>query len=62
MKEKPEKLLVLAKDLQDTVRGMVFHTDNLDLQRLLKQIDADLMDLQHKITMVIELSSKESEK
>ena len=62
MKEKSGKLLVLAKELQDTIRSMVLHADNLDLQRLLKQIDADLMDLQHKITMVIELSSKEPEK
>lgn len=62
MKEKPEKLAALAKELQDTIRDMLLQADNLDLQRLLKQIDADLMDLQHKITLVIELSSKEPKK
>jgi hypothetical protein len=30
----------------------------LDLQRLLKQIEADLMDIQHKLSLAVRLSKK----
>ena len=59
MKEKAEKSLELAGELHKTVREMIPQVNDLDLQRLLKQIEADVMDLEHKLSMAIKLSSRE---
>lgn len=57
--ERAEKALDKAKDLGGLVRTMIPDTRDLDLQRLLKQIDADLMDIQHKLSMAVKLSVNE---
>ncbi|UCE67190.1 MAG: hypothetical protein JSU85_04035 [Candidatus Zixiibacteriota bacterium] len=59
MKEKSEKSLKLAGELHRLVREMIPQVHDLDLQRLLKQIEADMMDLEHKLSMAIKLSSRE---
>jgi hypothetical protein len=59
LKEKYEKSLKFAGELHRLVREMIPGTDDLDLQRLLKQIEADVMDLEHKLSMAIKLSSRE---
>ena len=59
MKGKSEKSLELAGELHKLVREMIPRADDLDLQRLLKQIEADVMDLKHKLSMAIKLSSRE---
>ncbi|UCC78722.1 MAG: hypothetical protein JSW64_10620 [Candidatus Zixiibacteriota bacterium] len=59
MKEKSEKSLKMAGELHKMVREMIPQAGDLDLQRLLKQIEADVMDLEHKLSMAIKLSSRE---
>lgn len=53
-----ERALIKAKELGAMVSGMIPHAGDLDLVRLLKQIDADLMDIQHKLSMAVKLSTK----
>jgi hypothetical protein len=59
LKEKSEKAVKRANELHKIVREMIPLTDDLDLQRLLKQIEADLMDIEHKLSMAVKLSSRE---
>ena len=56
MIEKSEKALSMASDLKKLVDEMISQTSNLDLKRLLKQIDADLMDVRHKLSVALKLS------
>jgi hypothetical protein len=53
-----ERALIKAKELGAMVSGMIPDAEDLDLVRLLKQIDADLMDIQHKLSMAVKLSTK----
>ncbi len=50
--------MIKAKELGAMVSGMISDAEDLDLVRLLKQIDADLMDIQHKLSMTVKLSAK----
>jgi hypothetical protein len=59
MKIKAEQALADAKNLAELVNNMIKGSSDLDSQRLLKQIEADLMDIQHKLTIVSRLSVKE---
>jgi hypothetical protein len=59
MRIKAEKALADAKNLAELVNSMIKDSGDLDSQRLLKQIEADLMDIQHKLTIVSRLSVKE---
>ncbi len=59
MIKKAEEAYKNAKDLAELVNAMISSTHDLDLQRLLKQIEADLMDIQHKLSLAIRLSEKE---
>ncbi len=58
MTNKAERALIKAKELGAMVSGMIPDAEDLDLVRLLKQIDADLMDIQHKLSMTVKLSAK----
>ena len=58
MKEQSEKSLRLAGEIHKMVREMIPQAGDLDLQRLLKQVEADVMDLEHKLSMAIKLSSR----
>jgi len=59
LKKQSEKAVKLAQDLHKIARELIPLADDLDLQRLLKQIEADVMDLEHKLSMAVKLSSKE---
>jgi uncharacterized Zn finger protein len=58
MKKRSREALDSAKKLADQVQEMVEKADDLDLQRLLKQIEADLMDIQHKLAIAVRLVEK----
>jgi len=57
MTTKVEQALVKATELGAMVSSMMPDAKDLDLVRLLKQIDADLMDIQHKLSMAVKLSA-----
>ena len=59
MRKKLEQAQLQAKQTHKNVRDMIPLADDLDLQRLLKQIEADVMDLEHKLSMAIKLSARE---
>ena len=56
---KAQEALESARQLGELVRNMIPATHDLDLQRLLKQVDSDLMDIQHKLSLAVRLSEKE---
>ncbi len=58
MKKRSREALESAKKLADQIQDMVDKADDLDLQRLLKQIEADLMDIQHKLAIAVKLIDK----
>jgi hypothetical protein len=47
-----------ARTVADLVHSMIDDAGDLDLQRLLKQIEADLMDVQHKLAIAVRLAEK----
>jgi hypothetical protein len=59
MIEKAEEALTKAKEVADLVNSMIERSTDLDTQRLLKQVEADLMDVQHKLSLVARLSRKD---
>ena len=58
MESKAQKALEAAKDLAVMVRSMLPEAHDLDLERLLKQVEADLMDTQHKLSVAIKLMKR----
>jgi len=58
MTKEAEKALANTKSLAALVNSLIPMAKDLDLARLLKQIEADLMDLQHKLSMVVKLSQR----
>jgi len=58
MENKAQEALDTAKGLAKMVENMIKDADDLDLQRLLKQVEADRMDLQHKLSIAVRLSEK----
>ena len=58
MIEKTKKAMSMADDLSKLVNGMKLKTANLDLQRILKQVDADLMDVKHKLSVAVKIAEK----
>ena len=61
MTNKAERALVKAKELGVMVGSMIPDAGDLDLVRLLKQIDADLLDIQHKLSMAVKLSANKEQ-
>jgi len=57
MLEDAERALNMADDLTQIVKKMMPQSHDLDLQRLLKQIDADLMDVKHKLAILVKLAA-----
>ena len=58
MSEKCKKAESMASDLSKIVSEMIPQTGNLDLQRVLKQVDADLMDIKHKLSTAVKIAEK----
>jgi hypothetical protein len=59
MMEKAEEALRKAKEVAELVNNMIERATDLDVQRLLKQVEADLMDAQHKLSLAARLSRKD---
>ena len=57
MTNRAEQALLKARELEAMVSSMIPDAGDLDLVRLLKQIDADLLDIQHKLSMAVKLSA-----
>lgn len=58
MAKTAEQALKDARSLASLVNTLIEGSSDLDLQRLLKQIEADLMDIQHKLSLAVRLSKK----
>lgn len=58
MLEKTKKALTAASDLTKLVNEIIAETPNLDLQRIFKQVDADLMDIKHKLSSAVSVAEK----
>ncbi len=59
MMKQAEEALRKAKEVADLVNAMIERSNDLDMQRLLKQVEADLMDVQHKLSLAARLSRKD---
>jgi len=55
---KIENALKGARDVADIIHELLDDVSDLDLQRLLKQVEADLMDVQHKLAIAVKLAGK----
>ena len=51
MKDRVNKAVELANELGDLFYSMVNDVEDLDLKRLFKQLEADMMDTRHKIAL-----------
>ena len=59
MIDKTQRAFNKAGELKKLVSEMIGEAVNLDLTRLLKQVDADLMDIRHKLSEAIKLARDE---
>lgn len=50
-----EGLLSSARELSADIAKVLDHTSSYDLVRQLKKIDAELLDVQHNLTIAIEM-------
>lgn len=57
-KEKLEKLLTDTKKCAKTLEDLISDTQDIDLQRILKKIDAQLMDAQHNLVLAKKLAEE----
>ena len=51
MQDKVNRAVELANELGDIFYSLVNEVDDLDLKRLFKQLEADMMDTRHKIAL-----------
>jgi hypothetical protein len=54
--EKINQVLEEANKLEKSIKGLILEIDDYDLKRLLKKIDADLMDAQHSLVLAKRLA------
>jgi hypothetical protein len=54
-----EKLRQLSKDLGSGINSMVKTSEDYDLVRLLKKIEAQVMDVQHNLKLASRISESE---
>jgi hypothetical protein len=57
-KDKVEKLLADTKKCAKTLGDLISDTEDIDLQRILKKIDAQLMDAQHNLVLAKKLAEE----
>jgi hypothetical protein len=55
MKEKIRKADVLSSELAGLFNELVNDTSDFDLKRLFKQLEADLMDMRHKLSLALRI-------
>lgn len=51
----------MASELADIFNSLVRETQDLDLQRLFKQLEADVMDMRHKLSLAIKIICNSTE-
>ena len=56
MKKKITKAVELSDDLGDIFNALVKESDDLDIKRLFKQLEADMMDIRHKLALAARIS------
>lgn len=56
--EKLEALLKEAAKLEKGVKRVLSESKDYDLSRLLKKVDAELMDLQHNLNLACQLAKE----
>ena len=54
--EKLNQVTEEASKLEKSIKGLIREIDDYDLKRLLKKIDADLMDAQHNLVLAKRLA------
>jgi len=61
-KERIEELIEEAARLEKKIKKLVSESKDYDLSRLLKKVDAEMMDLQHSLDVAFKfLEKKESD-
>lgn len=51
----------MASELAGIFNSLVRETKDLDLQRLFKQLEADVMDMRHKLSLAIKIICNSTE-
>ena len=60
--EKLKQVTEEANKLEKSIKGLILEIDDYDLKRLLKKIDADLMDAQHNLVLAKRLAEGMTQK
>lgn len=58
MQQVLEKISQDAESMADRIRGLIPHCNDYDLMRLLKKLDAEIMDMLHNIQLARRLVQK----
>jgi len=58
MREVLEKMSQEAEAMAEQIRGLIPQSNDYDLQRLLKKLDAEVMDVLHNIQLARRLAQK----
>lgn len=61
MEKDIKQAVTLASELADIFNILVRETQDLDLQRLFKQLEADIMDMRHKLSLAIKIINSNME-
>lgn len=56
MQKRLAKAMKLAEELGDIFNVLVKESDDLDMKRLFKQLEADMMDTRHKLALAAKIS------
>ncbi|MCK4386178.1 MAG: hypothetical protein KAW52_07940 [candidate division Zixibacteria bacterium] len=60
--EKLKQVTEEANKLEKSIKGLIREIEDYDLKRLLKKIDADLMDAQHSLVLAKRLAEGMTQK
>ena len=61
MEKDIKRAVTLASEMAGIFNALVRGTQDLDLQRLFKQLEADVMDIRHKLSLAIKIISNNTE-
>jgi hypothetical protein len=60
MKKKVAQSVQLADDLGTLFRDLVGEAQDFDMKRLFKQLEADMMDIRHKLALAAKIVDNEN--
>ena len=60
MRQKISQLAEDARSMTDQVREIIPECSDYDLQRLLKRLDAELMDVRHNLQLALRLMGEDN--